>query len=320
LTALVLGFGEDPPIGLALAALRRRGSEVLFVDQARMAEDVDLRWSAGARGITGRLRVGSTVVDVRAIRSVYHRLMDVEQAPPAGGPRALARARSVQRALLELLDVLPTRVVNRRRPMMSNNSKPYQSLLARRAGFAVPDTLVSNDAVEVARFARLPGGLVYKSTSSVRSIVSGLDESSARRLHRVRYLPTQFQRRVGGFNLRVHVVGRRLFATRVITTATDYRYASAQGATATLRPYQPTAALASRCLALAHRTEMAFVGIDLMVSREGVYCLEVNPSPAYSYFEEATGQAISEALAEYLSAVGPVRRPHRCLERPRRAR
>jgi hypothetical protein len=33
-----------------------------------------------------------------------------------------------------------------------------------------------------------------------------------------------------------------------------------------------------------------------------VYCFEVNPSPAYSYYESHTGQPISAALARYLVA------------------
>ncbi len=300
MTALVLGFEDDPPVARALAALRRRRADHLFVDQARFAGEVDLRWSVGERGIAGQLRVGRTVLDVRSIRSVYHRMVDVERAPPAGGNDALTRARSVLRAFVELFDILPARIVNRRRPMMSNNSKPYQTLIARKAGFAAPDTLVTNEAEEVVRFERAGGPLIYKSTSSVRSVVSQLDAGSAR-LERLRHLPTQFQRRVDGFNLRVHVVGRRLFATRIVTDATDYRYASLQGGMSALEPYRLTVPLEKRCLALARLTGMAFVGIDLMVAQDAVYCLEVNPSPAYSYYEEATGQRISEALAEYLA-------------------
>jgi hypothetical protein len=32
------------------------------------------------------------------------------------------------------------------------------------------------------------------------------------------------------------------------------------------------------------------------------YCLEVNPSPAFSYYEDSTGQPIAAALAAYLAA------------------
>ncbi len=32
-----------------------------------------------------------------------------------------------------------------------------------------------------------------------------------------------------------------------------------------------------------------------------IYCFEVNPCPAFSYYEESTGQPIARALAEYLT-------------------
>ncbi len=47
---------------------------------------------------------------------------------------------------------------------------------------------------------------------------------------------------------------------------------------------------------------MAFAGIDLKITPDSqVYCFEVNPSPAFSYYEAGTGQQISEAVARYLA-------------------
>ena len=38
-----------------------------------------------------------------------------------------------------------------------------------------------------------------------------------------------------------------------------------------------------------------------------VYCFEVNPSPAFSYYEAHTGQPIAQAIARYLAAAARVR-------------
>jgi glutathione synthase/RimK-type ligase-like ATP-grasp enzyme len=60
--------------------------------------------------------------------------------------------------------------------------------------------------------------------------------------------------------------------------------------------------LAAQCLALAQDLELPLAGIDLKVTpQDEVYCFEVNPSPAYSYYESQTGQPISAAIARYLS-------------------
>ena len=59
--------------------------------------------------------------------------------------------------------------------------------------------------------------------------------------------------------------------------------------------------LSSRCLELASDLGLEFAGIDLKVTQDGeVYCFEVNPSPAYSYFEAHTGQPIARAVARHL--------------------
>ena len=44
-----------------------------------------------------------------------------------------------------------------------------------------------------------------------------------------------------------------------------------------------------------------FAGIDLMRMADGrYYCFEVNPQPAFSYFEANTRQPIAAAVAKYL--------------------
>jgi D-alanine-D-alanine ligase-like ATP-grasp enzyme len=45
-------------------------------------------------------------------------------------------------------------------------------------------------------------------------------------------------------------------------------------------------------------------GLDLKVTPEGeVFCFEVNPSPGFSYFEQATGQPIARAVARHLAGL-----------------
>ena len=56
--------------------------------------------------------------------------------------------------------------------------------------------------------------------------------------------------------------------------------------------------LARRCVSLAHALELPLAGIDLRITPTGrVVCFEVNPSPAFSYYESHTGQPIAAAIA-----------------------
>ncbi len=303
---LVCGAADEAPVERLLESLRDLGIDHLMLDQRTMVEDARLRWQLRDGVVSGQLRVGAKVVETSDIQSVYHRLVNPEDVlGPDASQQDIDRGRSLLRSLMDLLDILPARVVNRRRPMMSNNSKPYQALLARQAGFAVPETLVTNIPDEVREFAASGGPVVFKSTSSVRSIVQTLDAGSASRVDTVRSLPTQFQRCVDGLNVRVHVVGQRAFATRILTSATDYRYAAREDTTPRFEPYELTDALRKQCLRLARECGLSFAGIDLIVAPAGAVCLEVNPSPGYSYYQDATGQPISTALAEFLARAKP---------------
>jgi glutathione synthase/RimK-type ligase-like ATP-grasp enzyme len=189
--------------------------------------------------------------------------------------------------------------------MRSNVSKPYQLQLVADAGMPVPPTLVTNQPDLVRAFHARHGRLVYKSISGIRSIVTELDEASLQRLDRIRLLPTQFQAYVDGVDVRVHMVGDQVFATEIASAATDYRYARRNGEVATLSPTELPAVVQRRCVDLARRLELPFCGIDLRRRPDGVHvCFEVNPMPAFAYFEGETGQPIAAALVQLLATAG----------------
>lgn len=61
--------------------------------------------------------------------------------------------------------------------------------------------------------------------------------------------------------------------------------------------------LARRCRMLSTVLNLRVVGIDLRLARSGGwYCFEANPSPGFSFYEEAAGQPISEAVGRLLAA------------------
>lgn len=304
---VVAGIPSEPPLASALEELSGLRADVLVVNQRAFA-DLDLAFTVDERGrVDGLLRVGRRHVALHDVTGAYLRLMDYRNLPEV---RRLApddpermRCALVMDELSAWADVLPGRVVNRTSAMASNASKPYQAQLITRHGLRTPETLVTNDPDEARAFYRSRERVVYKSASGVRSIVQTMTADDAERLEQVRACPVQFQAWVPGYDVRVHVVGPEVFATRVTTTATDYRYAARQvDEAARLEAYELDADLAQRCLALAADLGLEFAGVDLKLAPDGeVYCFEVNPSPAYTYFEDQTGQPIAAALARHLA-------------------
>ena len=298
---LICGSADEIPVSMLIAALERRQAPFLLLEQGSLHENVKLRWQISDKGLSGMMKVGDIVFDIRDIQSVYHRFMEPNDYWGSdANKQVIELSRSILQALMDLLDLLEARIVNRRRPMMSNNSKPYQAMMIRKVGFSIPDTCITNDRQALEVFRSQHPELIYKSISAVRSIVSKLDEEGLKRLGDLRWLPTQFQHMIEGFNVRVHVIGKVAFATQIISESTDYRYASLKGHPSCFRKYSLTEDLKTACVKLARICGLDFAGIDLIINPEKVYCLEVNPSPGYSYYEQATGQPIADALAAYL--------------------
>lgn len=113
--------------------------------------------------------------------------------------------------------------------------------------------------------------------------------------------PTQFQEYIPGSDVRVHVAGSTVIATEIVSGADDYRYASRVNANVAMAPVELPTDFAKCCRHLVSSLGLSLAGIDFRRTPQGKwYCLEVNPSPGFTYFEAATGQPIAAAVAQLL--------------------
>lgn len=299
---LVWGVREDPPILAVLAALERRKATAFFLDQ----NGGPATWFEPAPGdvLRGRLHSAGGSLELERITAAYLRPVatDHRLADRGTGEAERWRAMSSEEALFCWADTTPARVVNRPEAMASNTSKPYQTALIHRAGFIVPETLVTTDVTALADFHAHHGTLIYKSVSGVRSIVARYDPADASRAGTLVTCPTQFQRWISGTDVRVHVIGDAVFACEVVSSAFDYRYPTCEAEQPRIIACTLPEAIAERCRRLAAAVGLAFAGIDLRRTAEGDWvCFEVNPSPGFTYYEAVTGDPISDALAALLA-------------------
>jgi len=303
---LLWGLREDTPLAEVHDALERLGIPVGLVDQ-RMILQSEIRLSVEAT-TEGRVRVGDQSIDLGSVTAAYLRPYDSWRIGPvarAGQDSPECRhALSFDDTLWLWAELTPARVVNRASAMASNNSKPYQSVQIRSHGFEVPETLITTDPEAVREFWERHCDVVYKSVSGVRSIVSRLRSEDNGRLEDVAWCPTQFQQYIPGIDYRVHVVGDEVFCSKVESEADDYRYGSRQGATVSIERATLPEHWAERCRALAAAMDFFVAGIDLRLTPDGAwYCFEVNPSPAFTYYDRHD-QCIAQAVARLLAA-GP---------------
>lgn len=176
--------------------------------------------------------------------------------------------------------------------------KPYQLALAKEIGLRIPETLITNDPEEARDFwSALPGQVVYKPfTASLESpperrIVKPEEERMA---ESVRLAPVIFQKYVAGKDLRITVIGDRVFPAEADTRPdTGLHY----------RRHDLPPAMEQKLLAFMRRLGLEYGAIDMRLTLEGEYVfLEVNPAGQFLYVELATGMKIAAALADRLAA------------------
>jgi hypothetical protein len=300
---LLWGLGSDGPLAAVFRELSHLGAPARLVDQRDvLGTEVELDIAAEVRGT---LRAAAQVIDLAEVTACYLRPYDWRDLPSvvSEGPSGSAwqHAAAIDEVLSSWSEVTPALVVNRLAAMACNGSKPYQLTQISNFGFRVPETIMTTDPAAARAFWQRHGSVIYKSISAVRSRVSRLDKEHLERLGDVASCPTQFQRYIAGVDYRVHVVGAEIFACEVRSEADDYRYPGPF--TVDIEACRLPGEVEDRCRRLAASMQLFVAGIDL---RRGCadgewYCFEVNPSPAFTYYENRTGLAIAAAIARLLA-------------------
>src|SRR5262245_35848788 len=298
---LLWGMSGDEPLTAVTASLHRRKEPYALIDQ-RDILDTTVELTVGPT-LGGTVTVRGESISLDGVGAVYLRQYDARKLPDVAeaGADAAARVAAVETALWSWTEHTGARVFNRPSAMASNGSKPYQAAILQAVGLATPPTLITTDPAAAREFWDRHGTVIYKSVSSVRSIVSRLDPGDADRLRDVVTCPTQFQKYLPGHDIRVHIVGDDVFPARIETGADDYRYASRQGSTVEMTACTLPPDILARCREVSARLRLPLAGIDLRLTPDGEwYCLEVNPSPSFTFYQRKTCQPISETFTQLL--------------------
>ncbi len=187
--------------------------------------------------------------------------------------------------------------------------KALQLRLAAGLGLRVPRTLITSDPDRARAFvdAEGIGTTVFKTFSCTHTIwreTRLVGEDALSLLDTVRLAPVIFQEYIpAAFDLRVTVVGTRVFPAAIHSQETDYpidfRMSLGQART---EPATVPPALERRLLSLMERLGLEYGAIDLRRTPEGEYVfLEVNTAGEFLFVEERTEQPIARAVAELLA-------------------
>ncbi len=186
--------------------------------------------------------------------------------------------------------------------------KVYQLKVAQQVGLRIPDTRITNNVEDACSFIDRHGSsrTVYKAFSGTETAwreTRVMKPEELEKIKNVRFAPVIFQEYIpAGVDLRITVVGDRLFPAAIHSRGTEYEadfrmvMSSARFEEAMLPPE-----VAESLFALMNRLGLVYGAIDMRQTPEGEYVfLEINPAGQWLFVEERTEQPITEALVDLM--------------------
>jgi glutathione synthase/RimK-type ligase-like ATP-grasp enzyme len=309
---VIISHPNDPHAARVMELLRADGEPVLLLDisdlPARASLSVEYR-----NGGVGRIdyRTDSAGVwDLTRARSVWWRRPQAPDLHAVSDAHVLAFTHNEwQEAINGLWQLIGAPWMNPPAKDEVAGRKALQLKLASGLGLRIPRTLITSNPGEARAFVNAQGlgRTIFKTFSCTHNIwretrLVGREELE--KLEQVRLAPVIFQEYIeAAADLRVTVVGRKIYAASICARETDYpvdfRMSLGQARTEAAELPPP---VAEKLLALMDRLGLVYGAIDLRRTPEGDHVfLEVNTAGEFLFVEERTGQPIARAVADWLA-------------------
>lgn len=299
---LIIGSEEDAHAVHLYQHLQQRGLPVSYLDTRTFPKQLQVELTPKDMNNTGYLTLpDGQRFPLNQIRSVYWRWLYATQVPEeVPSELAYIAFRELESALGSLWRFVPDALwINSIHAIEMHRYKPYQLSFLAQAGLPIPDTLVTNRPEAVRAFyTKHRGQVIYKPVSGGAHTQKMVPEDlTPERLSLLSQAPIQVQEMIEGVDVRVYLVGDKLFAAEIQAQTLDFR----DDPKAPVVPITLSAEVEAQCRLLAERFHYVFTGIDLRKTPAGNYVfLEGNPSPMFVYFERQTGYPITETLLDLL--------------------
>lgn len=259
-----------------------------------------------------------TVIDFAAVYAAYFRRPGTPSVPKGVKQGAARRYCEVEwgAALASALNSLGERWLNSPLAILAAENKPRQLSIACDLGFAVPDTLVTNDFRQVQCFLSegavvakpLREALLEEDGKERVIFTSRLDELTGTDEASVAAAPVIYQREIRKrSDIRVTVIGDAVYAAEILSqehdeTKTDWRRGSRPDLSHRLHELPNN--LHRKCIRLVQTLGLRFGAVDLVLDRNGNYWfLEVNPNGQWAWIENRIGLSLAQAIVDELERI-----------------
>lgn len=296
---LVAGGDQDPNLAALLRTLAQRGVEASFLAVGN-GRDPSFEWDLA----TDELAIDGAPCRPRGAFVRY----DVFTHLHDGRPESSFRAGAFYTAITGYLAAHEEVALLNRRSLFRQTNKTHVLALARRAGLAIPATLIGNSVPGFEAWRRGEGKIVkpINGGAHTQRLPAVLATAPAR--GGVLAAPAIVQEELVPPEVRVFRIGDRYFAFDVASPDLDYR--ENQNVRLTFLEEVPQG-LAAPLGTLADELGLDFAAADFKTcARTGqLIFLEINTSPMFAAFDRAANGALTGAMADWLTTPGD-RRKH----------
>ncbi len=313
MAVLIFAQQQDEHAVAVAAHLKVLGKEAVVLDTGLFPEAarLSMRYKCCTDHRDFHLEVQGKEIPLEAIDAVWWRRPQphrISEQMTRSSHRLFA-ANEAHEALAGLWQCMDAEWINDPSKDLISQRKGYQLKIAQQVGLRIPATLITNDPESARNFAdaRAYRDIVYKSFSSTEQEwreTRLLRQDEIPLLDHVRHAPVIFQHYVEAqYDLRITVVGDRIFPAAIHSQQTQYKVdCRVDIATARIEAVDIPPEVQSKLLALMRALGLTYGAIDMRLRPNGEYVfLEVNPAGQFMYIEVATGQPISNAMAEALA-------------------
>ncbi|HXU28068.1 MAG TPA: hypothetical protein VN698_12630 [Bacteroidia bacterium] len=191
-------------------------------------------------------------------------------------------------------------------------NKVYQLKIASTIGFKIPDTLVTNNIIELQAFCKrcnydviikpLSHGRIAYEEETKLIYTNKLKKEHIENLNSFSLTPSIFQKNIEKeYEIRVTMVGNKVFSAKVNSQENEETKIDWRRKKLTFSSYILPHNIEVLCIDLLKKLDISFGAIDLIKSIDGeYYFLEINPNGQWAWIEIDTKAKISDAIIDYL--------------------
>lgn len=186
--------------------------------------------------------------------------------------------------------------------------KVVQLAYAKKLGFAVPKTLITNNPDDVCKFISESGGkIVYKRTGTSRGMqskTSFVTDEELSRIDSIRSSPTTFQEYIEAkADLRITWIDGIAWTVRIDSQSGTNPEDSRFDLSVSYTPFELPVSVSRELKNLMRGLGLVYGAIDMRIGIDDrYYFLEVNPSGQFAYVEIKTGMPITACIARLLAS------------------